>query len=99
MLFQLLGEVRWATGSCHDDRSKQIDEVFDAKNDSAAVEKARKKIQKYHDEFSHMTDYGLNAELRVVRPIWSINFEDEQLARLAVSAHQAVPAHFKEKRL
>ena len=99
MKFQLVGTVRWAVGSCHDDRSKDIHEEFDAPNEKAAIEKAKEIVQKYHEEHSHLTDYGLQATLQVVKPIWETSFYDEEEAVAAQPARPAVKAHFEEKAL
>ena len=105
MKFHLVGTVYWATGSCCDDKSEEINEEFNAPNKEAAIEKARIIVQELHKTHSNLTDYGLNAELRIIKPIWKIRFRDEEPACAAVPAQPAqparptVPAHFREKKL
>jgi len=77
-----------------------ISKEFHASNQKMAIKKARAIIKIVHKRYSHMTDYNLYAELRVVKPIWEISFIDGQDARPAITAEPAcpaVPAHFEEK--
>lgn len=99
MKFNLVGTVRWAVGSCHDDRSEDINEEFDAPSNEAAIEKAKEIVQKRHEERSHLTDYGIQATLRVIKPIWETHFSDDEEAVPARQARPAVAAHFEERAL
>lgn len=71
MRFHLSGKICWAVGSCHDGRSEEINERFDAPDEKAAIEKARGILDVCHGRYSHLTDYGysLNAELSIFKPI------------------------------
>jgi hypothetical protein len=102
MKFHLIGEVCWVVGSCHDDRCKEINEEFEAPNEIVALKKAKTIIREYHKTYGHRTDYGLEAELRIVKPIWKIIFHDDKPAQSAILAQpacSAIPAHFEEKLL
>lgn len=102
MKFHLVGTVYWAVGSCRDDRSEEINEEFDAPSEEVAIEKAKAIVRERHKACSHLTDYGLNAELRVIKPVWETHFRDDEPARRPVPAQPARPAvaaHFEEKRL
>jgi hypothetical protein len=104
MEFHLYGGIGYAVGSCHDDRNVNIDEKFDVPDgpraEGVAIEKARGIVETLHKKYSHLTDYGLSAELAVVKKIWRTHFEDDQAARAAQQAKKAkaaIPAHFEEK--
>lgn len=100
MKFHLVGTVYWAVGSCRDDRSEEISEEFEAPSEDVAIEKAKAIVQERHKARFHLTDYGLNAELRVIRPVWKTRFRDDEPAHAAVTAkpaRPAVPAHFEEE--
>jgi len=96
---QLVGIVRWSVGSCHDDRSEEINRTFHAFSKKEAIRKARAIIREYHKARSHLIDYELSAELHIVKPIWRIEFLTDQSALPAVPARKARQAHFEEKRL
>lgn len=104
MEFQLYGMIGYAVGSCHDDRSVDINEEFSVPDGpnakAAAIEKSREIVQKLHGQYSHLTDYSLAAGLRVITEIWETHFEEAISAIPAMPAKKAkpaVPAGFKEK--
>ena len=102
MKFHLVGTVDWSVGSCHDDRSEEINERFNARNEEEGIKKAKVMIEKLHKKNSHLTDYRLFAELHIIKPIWKTFFIDNEPAQPAIKARparQAVAAHFEEKRL
>lgn len=98
MKFKLTGKIYYAVGSCHDDRSMEINERFEAPNVKAAIDKAREIIGKEHDSNKHLTDYGLHAVLEVTRSVWKVDFKDAELAMTARHARPAIKAHLEEKR-
>ena len=94
MKYNLVIEIAYATGSCHDDKSITFCEEIRALNRESAVDKAKKLIQNYHKKYCHLTDYGLHAEL--LKPIWKTQFEEEILAHSAIPATLGRKARFKE---
>ena len=95
MLFSLKGRVTYDVGSCHDSLEVKIERGIVAKNEKEAVAEARVFLMECHGKYHHLTDYGLSAELHVLRPktkqrkIWEIRWQDE---REYVPPQPAIPA-------
>lgn len=97
MKFELVGTIAWAVGSCRDDRSMPICESIDAPTAQLAIEQAKVIVADLHKGHSHLTDYGLVAQLRMVKSVWTSRFQRAQTARQAVLASPSIPEHFEEQ--
>jgi aminoglycoside/choline kinase family phosphotransferase len=76
--FRLIGKITYDVGSCHDDRSVEINREIQAINENEAIEKARKISQELHVKYNFQTDYHLVLELKDEKEkvIWRIYSEE-----------------------